>query len=162
MMDDMDKLTNTTVTDEPAPKTRKRLKKVTPDLIQKVAELAEGNNLTHEEIGQLTDLERSTITRILQRYNLQSDKIEDYTKHRLMLIKGKQDEVLNYITPEHYKKMSGLQLATFWGILVDKEQAILGNNASNKPVININITTDPRSTSVPISIDITGDTDDNK
>ena len=139
------------------PKTqRKRKTKITPDILNKVAELSD-SNLTHEEIGKLTDLERSTITRILQRYNLQSEKIEDYTKHRLMLIKGKQDEVLNYITPEHYKKMSGLQLATFWGILVDKEQALLGNNSSNKPVINI-IIGDPTQSTANISV--TGDTVD--
>jgi hypothetical protein len=140
---------------------RKIRKPITGDVLAKVVELAD-KGLTQQEIGDLVGADNTTICKVLKRYNLSNEAIIDYTNHRLSIIRGKQDEVLKCIKPEHFKKMSGLQLATVWGIMIDKEQALLGNNASNKPVINIIIGNPAESSSTPVTIDVTGNTDDNQ
>jgi hypothetical protein len=123
---------------------RKRRTPITGDTLAKVVELAD-KGLTQQEIGDLVNADNTTISKVLKRYNLNNEHIIDYTNHRISVIRGKQDEVLNYINADHYKKMSGLQLATVWGILIDKEQALLGNNGSNKPQISVNISFNGKS-----------------
>jgi len=137
--------------------TRRKLpKQVTPEILDKVARMA-NSDLSQSEIGNIVGLERSTISRILSRYKLQNDEIKDYTEHRITLIRGVQDRLLNAITDDDIKKMQPTQKFMGYGILVDKEQALLGNNSSNKPVINI-IIGDPTQSTANISV--TGDTVD--
>jgi transcriptional regulator of heat shock response len=141
--------------------TRRKLPKpVTPEILDKIAKMA-NSDLSQREMGEITGLDRSTISRILSRYNQSNEDIKDYTDHRITLIRGVQDKLLNAITDDDIKKMQPTQKFMGYGILVDKEQALLGNNASNKPVIQINIVNDPRSLSSPITIESTGNTVDN-
>jgi hypothetical protein len=125
--------------------TRRKLpKQVTPEVVETVIKLSNGE-LTQQEMGDITGLERSTISRILSRYKLQNDDIKDYTEHRITLIRGVQDKLLNAITDDDIKKMQPTQKFMGYGILVDKEQAILGNNGSNKPQISVNISFNGKS-----------------
>lgn len=134
--------------------TRKPYKRLSDKEVKKVIDVATGN-LTNQEIADLVGSEKSNITRVLQRYNVEVDRENDYNKNRVQIFRGLQERLLNGINDEDIKKLSVPQRMMGVGILVDKEQALLGNGG-NKPVINI-IHQDPRA-SVQVhdnTIDIT-------
>jgi IS30 family transposase len=110
--------------------TRKRKSKITPEIRQKVIELSE-KNLTTREVETLTTVDHSTVAKILQRYGLEKQNIDDYIAQRPQILAGLQTKILQSIDEDDLKTASLLQRVTAYGVLYDKERLETGKSTQN-------------------------------
>ena len=81
-------------------------------------------NLTLEEIAKLTGCTKQNVQQRFERANLEG--LERFQEHKDKVLEAKQFEIVNQLTDEKVKKMSGLQLVTGAAILQDKITALRG------------------------------------
>lgn len=113
---------------------RKRRTKITPEHKDKIVELA-SKALTTREIETLTNVDHTTVAKILQRYGLEKRNIDDYIANRAEIFAGLQDRILKTINDDDVKKMPATQRIVASGILYDKERLERGQSTDNIGVI---------------------------
>ena len=87
--------------------------------------------ISYADISKIIGVPISTI-----RYNLQgllpdNSNVDAFRKYRAEILAGKQEVVLKSLTEAKIKEMSGLQTATTFGILFDKERLELNKHTHN-------------------------------
>ncbi len=113
------------------PKRRPRTK--TTDVEKKeIITLATNNPaLTHQDIADITDVNRSTVTRVLQTYNIDKIQLDNYKNHRGDIFAGLQHRLIVSCTDEDIKRapMGSRILAA--AQLYDKERLERGQSTEN-------------------------------
>jgi len=112
-------------------KTRKPRAKITYRERQKILDLGANPKAKHEDIAKVVNVERSTVTRVLQRYGLEKRNIDDYINNRPEILAGLQDKILQSITIDDIKKAPAAQRTMMYGILYDKERLERGQSTDN-------------------------------
>lgn len=109
---------------ETQPSTKSRRKKhvqPTKDIEIKVAELGK-TDLTQKEIGEIVGLERSTVSKMLQRFNIERVDVDTFKNEKADAMAVIQREILKSVTPEEVKKAPIQTKMLTFGILYDKER----------------------------------------
>jgi len=79
--------------------------KIRSERTQKILEIKQANpNLTTRQIGELTDCDHSHVVRVLQRHNLEMQRIIEFKENRADIFAGLQDRLLSSITEDEIKK----------------------------------------------------------
>lgn len=102
--------------------------------------MAEENpTLTHDQIAQLNGCERSTVTRVLNLYNIDRLQVENYKAHRADIFAGIQEMIIRSITPAQINKATLMQRMAAVGILYDKESIERGvrDDDKSRPLVVI-------------------------
>ncbi len=74
---------------------------------------------------------KQSISKRLQRLNIQPNGLQQYKKNRADLLAYYQLQLLNALTPADIKKMNPVQRITCFGILYDKERLERGQSTEN-------------------------------
>jgi hypothetical protein len=112
--------------------TRRKHSRLTKEKQQDIIELAESNpNLTHTQIASLEDCERSTVSRVLAKYGIEQQEVEDYKQHRADIFGGLQKRILKSITDEDIKKAPVGSRILAVAQLYDKERLERGQSTEN-------------------------------
>lgn len=104
---------------ESLPDTSKYKSKSTP--IHKVKELLD-KGLSHSQIAKLLNIDRSAVTRLIQRHGLNSEEDRLFKKGKADFLNSLQRRILNSITLAEIKKMATRDRIMTFGILYDKER----------------------------------------
>jgi len=121
-------------------KRRPRTKLVEREKNEIAAIAAANPALTHQDIADITDVDRSTVTRVLQEYNLDKDHVDSFKAHRADILAGFQAKLLKSVTDDDIKAASLLQRMSALGIAFDKEQAERGvTTGKSAPMVVIAI-----------------------
>lgn len=110
--------------------TRKRRTKITEETKGQIAELGK-TNLSTREIESLTNIDHSTVAKILQRYGVEKQHIDNYISQRPAILQGLQEKILTAIDVDTIKDASLLQRVTAYGVLYDKERLETGKSTQN-------------------------------
>ena len=100
-------------------------------------QLAETTTLTHEEIAKLTDCERTTVTKVLGKYNIYKQDVEDYRANRADIFAGLQERITKSISDDEIKKAPLGTRITMLGIIYDKERLESGQSTLNASIRGI-------------------------
>lgn len=138
-------MTDSATVEPPKPRRQRKSRKINPE---KVIELAE-TGLTPSDIARHQAVSPSTITRFLEHFHLDSDALEQYTKHRadaLSWMQGKNLEIQRKLIERldglvdtlKVPQISGLMFAlnTQHGTLFDKERLERGQSTANISMIS--------------------------
>ena len=135
-MDNPDELTSLTI---PNNTTSQYKPKNIP--IESILELAE-KGLSHAQIAKMLDCDRSNISRRLSDHQIAIQGLKYHKKNRADIIALKGKKILENITDDKIKKMSGDRLVWSYGVLYDKERTELDKsnfNVANIHQITVNI-----------------------
>ncbi len=78
--------------------------------------------LTHQQIADLVGCSKTNVTERLQTVTQEIDSVKNFKKHRADTFAVIGHRLINSLTPEVIKEMSGLQMMTAAGIAYDKER----------------------------------------
>jgi CRISPR/Cas system CSM-associated protein Csm2 small subunit len=95
----------------------------------------ENPRLTHQQIADLKDVERSTVSRILAEYKIDARKNEEFKAHRADVFAGLQHRILKNITDEEIKKAPLQVKMMSVGIAYDKERLERGESTENIGIV---------------------------
>lgn len=105
---------------------------------QKIKELAQANpNLSHQQIGELVNVDRSTVTKVIAGFELDRAEVQQYTENRADILAALQRRLLVSITDDDIKRTSAAQRVTMAAILHDKERLERGQSTSNVLTIDV-------------------------
>ena len=100
--------------------------------IQKAIKLKKQHpDLSYEKIGKMVGRDKSNIARALQRYGIESEKVEQYKDFRADYLAGVQDKMLEAVSKKDMEKVSVRDLSVSYGILFDKERLQRGLSTQN-------------------------------
>jgi len=88
-------------------------------------------DLTHAEIGKIVGRDRSVVTRCLQRYNIEKERVSSYRKLRETILAGLQDKILSNITEENIADAGLKEKVLSASILYDKERLETNKSTQN-------------------------------
>jgi hypothetical protein len=91
----------------------------------------ENPNLTTREIGKLVDCNHSNVIRVLQRYNIERNIVEEFKENRADLLAGLQEKVVKSVTVEDIQKAGIRDRMVVLGILHDHERLERGQSTQN-------------------------------
>jgi hypothetical protein len=97
--------------------------------IIKVAQ--ENPTLTTREIGKLTDSDHSHVVKVLQRYQIEYERVQKFKDHRADILAGLQEKVVNSLSPADIEKAGLRDRAVVLGILHDHERLERGQSTQN-------------------------------
>lgn len=83
------------------------------------------------EIGKVAGISKQAVSQALRRHGIDAGEIESFRKARPAVLAAKQKILLDGITTETVKKMSGRDKLVGFGILYDKERLELGQSTAN-------------------------------
>lgn len=83
------------------------------------------------EIGKVAGITKQAVSQALKRHGIDAGEIEDFRQARPAILAAKQRLLLDGITTESVKKMSGRDKLVGFGILFDKERLELGQSTMN-------------------------------
>jgi len=113
---------------------------------------------TLKEIALKFGVSHQAISKVISPLRDKIEQMKAFHERPDMVWEKHEMDILSSVAPEDVKKMSGYQKYGSAGLCRTQINEIRGTGAANKPVINININTDPRSSSNPVTIDVTSDT----
>lgn len=116
-------------------------KRLSEEELEAICATAANNpNLNHGQLAAIAGTERSTITRVLQRYDIHREKVEEFKSHRADIFAGIQEQIIKTLTPAEIKKATLMQRMAAVGILYDKERLERGGSDAGKsqPLVVIN------------------------
>lgn len=90
--------------------------------------------LTLEEIGKLVGCSKQTVWERLEPYKASIEGLDAYKSRKSDVLQLKQSMLLDALTPDSIKEMSGYQLVGSYGILYDK-----GNLEQGKATSHVSI-----------------------
>ena len=129
-----------------------------------IRELIEAGCQSVKVLSETTKTDPALASRILKRYNIQSNQIEEYKDKRADIFAGIQSEILKTVKASDIKGASLLQRITAAGILFDKEKMERGQVPdTSKPLVvvvrgdnaQVQVVTSPVDNSHPEPINIT-------
>jgi hypothetical protein len=98
----------------------------------KIIELKETNPaLTVREIATLTNCDHSNVVRVLQRYGIVAQEVNEFKDHRAEVLAGLQHRLIQSITSEDIKKAPLGSRILAAAQLYDKERLEVGKTTSN-------------------------------
>lgn len=101
--------------------------KETKDRVKKLGK----TNLTHDEIAEMVGLDRSTISKMLKRFNVHKEELETFRGEKADAMAVVQREILNNVTVEEIKKAPLQVKMMAFGVLFDKERLERGQSSAN-------------------------------
>jgi hypothetical protein len=117
-------------------KTRRKRARLTEGQIDKIVDTAKTcPALTHKAIADLNHVERSTVSKILEKYNIQTGDADQYERQRATIFRGLQHKFLSSITDDDIAKTPAVQRVTSAAILYDKERLEQGKSTGNIAVL---------------------------
>jgi hypothetical protein len=111
-------------------RSRRKGEKLTQKHKEKIIELAQNTELSQGQIAKLTDVEKSTVCKVLQNYGMEHRSIEEYKSNRASILAGLQQRIAKSVTDEDLKKASLQVKAMAYGVFYDKERLELGKSTS--------------------------------
>jgi hypothetical protein len=106
-----------------------RTKEAAP-AIEEIADLR-GKGVSLAQIARMRGVSRQAIAQTIKRHGIDAGEIESFRKARPAVLAAKQRLLLDGITTETVKKMSGRDKLVGFGILYDKERLELGESTMN-------------------------------
>ena len=110
-----------------------------PEEKHQIITLAENNpNLTHDQIADLTGVHtRTVITKLLNNYGIERDRVDDYKNQRADILAGMQERVLRckYGTDEAIKKMPDAAAILLFNSCFNAERLERGQTTENVGVL---------------------------
>lgn len=100
-----------------------------------IIRLAENGLKSPSVIAEAVGCDPSTVTIALKKYGLDGRDIKAYDENKVELLKGIQGKIIKAIAVKDLEDVPLQQLATSYGILVDKERLISGQSTSNMAVL---------------------------
>jgi len=88
-------------------------------------------DLSLQQIGDLTGVNRATVYRALKRYNINTRRTNDFIRQRAVILADIQDRLLESIDTESINKSSLRDRVTAAAILYDKERLETGKSTQN-------------------------------
>jgi hypothetical protein len=118
---------------------RKPTKPLTPKQEDIIATVNHHPSLSTREVATLCKTDHSYVVQVMQRYNIQHNKIQDYKSNRVDILAGVQHRLISSITDEDIKKapLGSRILAACQ--LYDKERLESGLSTGNLAVIHADI-----------------------
>jgi len=111
-------------------RSRRKGEKLTQKHKEKIIELAQNTELSQGQIAKLTDVEKSTVCKVLQNYGMEHRSIEEYKSNRASILAGLQQRIAKSVTDEEIKKASLQVKAMAYGVFYDKERLELGKSTT--------------------------------
>jgi hypothetical protein len=111
-------------------KTKPAKTKEAPPAIEEIADLR-GKGVSLAQIARMREVSRQAIAQTIKRHGIDAGEIESFRKARPAVLAAKQRLLLDGITTETVKKMSGRDKLVGFGILYDKERLELGQSTAN-------------------------------
>ena len=103
---------------------------------RKIIELKTTNpELSTTQIGKLVDCSHVNVVRVLQRYGMAQQEVNDYKTNRADILAGLQHRLISSITDEDIKKTPVGSRILAAAQLFDKEKAELGQSTDKQPVL---------------------------
>jgi hypothetical protein len=88
-------------------------------------------NLTQDQIGALTNVDRSTVSRLLADYRIVKDNVDFYKENRADIFAGIQQKILTGITDAELQKAPVQVKMMALGVIYDKERLERGQSTEN-------------------------------
>ncbi|MDD4874059.1 MAG: hypothetical protein PHE15_03695 [Dehalococcoidales bacterium] len=108
----------------------------------KIIELKETNPaLTVREIATLTNCDHSNVVRVLQRYGIVAQEVNEFKDHRAEVLAGLQHRLIQSITSEDIKKAPLGSRILAAAQLYDKERLETGKSTGNLAMITFQMPT---------------------
>lgn len=111
-------------------KTKPAKTKEAAPAIEEIADLR-GKGVSLAQIARMRGVSRQAIAQTIKRHGIDAGEIESFRKARPAVLAAKQRLLLDGITTETVKKMSGRDKLVGFGILYDKERLELGQSTMN-------------------------------
>lgn len=118
-------------TEEGTENNRTRKEYIKPDIPRLLAMQKKHPDLTHQELADTQGLARSTVTKVLLRYGIEKEKLDEFKTNRADIMAGLQEKILQSITTGDLEKASLQQRMMAFGILYDKERLETGKSTTN-------------------------------
>ena len=109
---------------------RRKRSRLTKSDKDKIIEIARNTELTHEQIAKLNNVERSTVTKVLQKYGIEKKELDEYKTNRADILAGIQHRIAKCITDEEIKNAPLNIKAMTFGVMYDKERLELGKSTT--------------------------------
>lgn len=84
--------------------------------------------LTHSQIAKLNNCDRTTVSKILSKYAIDREKLEEFKNHRADILAGLQQRIALSITDEEIKKAPTQVKSMMFGVFFDKERLERGQS----------------------------------
>ena len=102
-----------------------------------IVELKQDNpTLSTREIGKLADCDHSHVVRVLARYGIEQQELEQYKDKRSDIFAGIQNRILKSVTDAEIQKASLQVKAMAFGVLFDKERLERGQSTDNVSIVS--------------------------
>lgn len=78
--------------------------------------------LSHGQIATLNNCDRTTVSKILSKYAIDQEKLEEFKNHRADILAGLQQRIALAITDDEIKKAPAQVKSMMFGVFYDKER----------------------------------------
>lgn len=119
---------------------KKTHQNLTPREKQEIITVAVQNpNLSKSQIADLQGVDRTTVSKILKRYNTSRLRVDNFKEYRADIFAGLQERLLSSITPAEIKKMQPGSRVLAAAQLYDKEAIERGvqDDGKSRPLVVI-------------------------
>lgn len=96
----------------------------------KVGELL-ARGMSHREAGQLLGISRQAVDKLVKRYKLDPEGVEEFRKHKGVILDNMQARLIGSISDAEIAKMAPRDRILAFGILYDKTRLEKGESTSN-------------------------------
>jgi hypothetical protein len=102
---------------------RTQARKCTSEVVKNVIRLKQNNpEMTQADIARAVGRDRSTVTRTLKRYNMDTKRVDGYNAAKSLLLSGIEERLLSNVTQKKIDDASLKDLAVSYGIFNDKNR----------------------------------------
>lgn len=101
-------------------------------LQQNVAEVVKNNpGLSGRELAEMAQVSPTTAQRYLAKWGINKQELDMFVDNRLNIVRSKQQQILDALTPDKLNKAAARDLMVGYGILLDKDRLESGQSTQN-------------------------------